>query len=61
MIAVRQRPTHLGPFAFTLDQPSDTEALLRIKEAFTAPLQKILIHTPWFVGLRSVTADLQTI
>ncbi len=56
-IAVRQAPTNFGPIAFTLNQPSDTEAVLHIDAAFTAPPRQIAIHLPWFVDFQSATAD----
>ena len=56
-IAVRQAPTNFGEMAFTLDQPSDTEAVLHIDAAFSAPPQQIAIHLPWFVDFKSATAD----
>ena len=56
-IAVRQAPTNFGVMAFTLDQPSDTEAVLHIDAAFTAPPRQIAIHLPWFVDFKSATAD----
>lgn len=61
VVAVRQAPTSFGPIAFRLDQPSDTEAVLRIDAAFTAPPRQIVIHIPWFVTLRSATADGQPV
>jgi len=56
-IAVRQAPTYFGPLAFTLDQPSDTEAVFHIDASFTRSPREILIHLPWFVELNSATAD----
>jgi len=56
-IAVSQAPTNFGPIAFTLDQPSDQEAVLHLTPAFTAAPRQIVVHLPWFVTLQSATAD----
>jgi len=60
-ITVRQAPTNFGTLAFTLDQPSAGEAVLRLDAAFTSAPQQIVIHLPWFVDLKSATADGQAI
>lgn len=56
-ITVRQAPTNFGTLAFTLDQPSAGEAVLRLDASFTAAPQQIVVHLPWFVDLKSATAD----
>jgi len=56
-IAVRQAPSNYGLFAFTLDQPEDGVAVLHLNPNFTAPPQSIVVHLPWFVVLKSATAD----
>ncbi len=56
-IAVRQAPTWFGPIDFTLDQPQEGEAVLRINAAFTTPPRAIVVHLPWFVDLKSAAAD----
>jgi hypothetical protein len=56
-ISVSQAPTNFGPIAFTLDQPSDQEAVLHLTPAFTAAPRQIVVHLPWFVALQSATAD----
>jgi hypothetical protein len=56
-IAVSQAPTNFGTMAFTLDQPSDQEAVLHLSPAFTAAPKQIVVHLPWFVTLQSATAD----
>jgi hypothetical protein len=56
-ISVRQAPTNFGSIAFTLDQPSSGEAILRLDPAFTTPPRQIVIHLPWFVVLKSAVAD----
>ncbi len=56
-ISVRQAPTNFGAIEFSLDQPSADEAVLHLKSAFTQPPQKIVVHLPWFVDLKSATTD----
>jgi hypothetical protein len=56
-ISVRQAPSNFGAVAFTLDQPSANETVLHLNPAFTAPPQQIVVHLPWFVDLKSATAD----
>ncbi|MGB7267818.1 MAG: hypothetical protein WBC92_20030, partial [Terracidiphilus sp.] len=56
-IAVRQAPTNFGQIAFTLDQPEDSLAVLHLSAAFTTPPQQIVVHLPWFMDLKSATAD----
>jgi hypothetical protein len=56
-ISVRQAPSNFGAVAFTLDQPSADEAVLHLSPAFTRPPQQIVVHLPWFVDLKSATAD----
>ncbi len=56
-IAVRQAPTNFGTAAFTLEQPSAGQAILHLSPDFTAPPQQIVVHLPWFVELKSATAD----
>ena len=56
-IAVRQAPTNFGALAFTLQQPSAGQAILSLAPQFTAPPRQIVVHLPWFVELKSATAD----
>jgi hypothetical protein len=56
-VAVSQAPTNFGSMAFALEQPAADEAVLHLKPKFTAPPRQIVIHLPWFVDLRSATAD----
>jgi len=56
-IAVRQAPTWFGPIDFTLEQPQDGVAVLHLNAAFTAPPQAIVVHLPWFVDVKSATAE----
>jgi hypothetical protein len=60
-ITVRQAPSNFGTVAFTLEQPSADEAILHLNPVFTRPPQKIVVHLPWFVDLKSATADGKTI
>jgi len=56
-IAVRQAPTNFGTVAYTLEQPSADHAVLRLEPAFTSAPKQIVVHLPWFVELKSATAD----
>lgn len=56
-IAVKQAPTSFGTVAFTLHQPSDDAALLRIDASFGAAPKALAIHVPWFMDVDSATAD----
>jgi hypothetical protein len=59
-ISVAQAPTYFGTVAFTLEQPSDDEAVLHLSPAFTHAPQQIVIHLPWFVELKTATVDGKT-
>ncbi len=56
-IIVSQAPTYFGQVAFTLTQPSATEAILKLDAHFDHAPKTIEIHLPWFVRLDSVTVD----
>jgi hypothetical protein len=56
-ISVSEAPTNFGVMAFSLDQPSDQEAVLHLNPAFTAAPKQIVVHLPWFVDLQSASAD----
>ncbi len=56
-IAVSQAPTYFGTVAFTLQQPADGEAVLRLNARFTAAPKQVVVHLPWFVELQSATVD----
>lgn len=56
-IAVRNAPTWFGSLAFTLAQPSASEAVLHLDPHFTAPPRQIVLHLPWFMELQSATVD----
>jgi hypothetical protein len=56
-IAVRQAPTYFGPLDFTLTQPQEGVATLHLHTAFTFPPAAIVVHLPWFVDLKSASAD----
>ncbi|MGO8758946.1 MAG: hypothetical protein ACLQG3_12555 [Terracidiphilus sp.] len=60
-ISVRQAPTNFGLLAFTLEQPQEGVAVLRLDPDFTAPPESIVVHLPWFVDLRSAVADGKTV
>jgi hypothetical protein len=56
-IAVRQAPTNFGLVAFTLDQPQEGVAVLHLNPEFTVQPASIVVHLPWFVELKTATAD----
>jgi hypothetical protein len=56
-ISVHQAPTNFGSLAFTLDQPQEGEAVLHLEANFSTPPAQIVVHLPWFMDLRSATAD----
>jgi hypothetical protein len=56
-VAVDRAPTYFGSIAFTLDQPSDDEAVLHLNTAFTSAPKQIVVHLPWFVDLKSAAVD----
>jgi hypothetical protein len=56
-IAVKQAPTNFGEVAFTLEQPSNTEAVLHLDTHFTRAPKQLVIHLPWFVDVKSAMAD----
>ena len=56
-IAVRQAPTYFGAVAFTLEQPSAEEAVLHLNTSFTTAPRQVVVHVPWFMTLKSATAD----
>jgi len=56
-IAVRQAPTYFGPLGFTLTQPQDGVAVLKLDTHFDRAPKSIEIHLPWFVRLQSATVD----
>jgi hypothetical protein len=56
-IAVKQAPTYFGDVAFTLDQPSDDEAVLHLDARYTRAPKQLVIHLPWFADVKSATVD----
>lgn len=56
-IAIRQAPTCFGAVAFTLRQPSASEAVLTLDNHFVHAPKRIEVHLPWFVELKSATVD----
>ena len=56
-ISVSQAPTYFGQVAFTVNQPSAYEAVIRLRAQFDQPPKSIQIHIPWFVRLQSATVD----
>jgi hypothetical protein len=56
-IAVSQAPTYFGTVAFTLEQPQEDVATLKLHTQFTSAPEAIVVHLPWFVDVHSATAD----
>ena len=56
-IAVSQAPTYFGTVAFTLEQPQEGVATLKLHTQFTSAPESIVIHLPWFVDVHSATVD----
>ena len=56
-IAVSQTPTYFGTVAFTLEQPNDGEAVLKLHPQFDHAPKSIELHLPWFMQVSSVTVD----
>ncbi len=56
-IAVRKAPTYFGQVGFTLEQPSAFDAVLKIESNFTSAPKNLVVHLPWFMDVKSATAD----
>ena len=56
-IAVSQAPTWFGTVAFTLEQPQEGAAALKLNTKWVSAPEAIVVHLPWFVIVHSVTAD----
>ena len=56
-IAVSNAPTYFGKVSFSLEQPSASEALLKLDTNFDRAPKSIAIHLPWFVRLDSAVVD----
>ncbi len=56
-ITVKKAPTYFGTVAYTLEQPSESEAVLKIDAKFTRAPKDVVVHLPWFVTVKSATAD----
>ncbi len=56
-IAVRQAPSLFGTVDFVLNQPSATSAILHLTAHFSAAPKRVVIHIPWFMTVKSATAD----
>lgn len=56
-IAVQKAPTYFGQVAFTLEQPSAFDAVLKIQSNFTSMPKNLVVHLPWFMDVKNATAD----
>jgi hypothetical protein len=55
-IAVERAPTTFGTLSFKLEMPSANAAVLTLHTDFSTPPKKIVLHLPWFMETRSITA-----
>ncbi|HWA96249.1 MAG TPA: hypothetical protein VG844_16745 [Terracidiphilus sp.] len=60
-IAIQQAPTYFGEVAYKLEQPTNDEAVLRLKTKFRFAPKQIVVHIPWFMDMKSATADGKTV
>jgi hypothetical protein len=56
-IAVGQAPTNFGVVAFTLEQPKEGEAVLKLDPHFDHAPKSIELHVPWFMRVSAITVD----
>jgi hypothetical protein len=56
-IVVRRAPNNFGQVNFELRFVSPTEARLELQEQFSQAPRRIVLHLPWFMETKSVTAD----
>jgi hypothetical protein len=56
-VAVTEAPTYFGSVAYTLDQPGEGEAVLRLNTHFGKAPEHIVLHLPWFVELKTASID----
>jgi hypothetical protein len=56
-IAATQVPTYFGKVGIRLQQPSATEARLKLETSFNRVPKNVLLHIPWFMSVQSATAD----
>jgi hypothetical protein len=58
-IHVRNAATYFGQVAFDLEMPSETEATLTLAANFASgeTPQRMMLHTPWFMQIVSVSVD----
>lgn len=56
-IAVKNAPTYFGTVAYTLEQPTEKDAVLKMDAQFTRTPKRIVVHLPWFMTVKNATAD----
>jgi hypothetical protein len=56
-IEVDRAPTTFGELGFTLTMPTGREAVLTLKSNFATAPERLMLHLPWFMTVKSVTAD----
>jgi hypothetical protein len=61
VIHVEHAPTEFGDVAFTLTQPDDHSALIKLDTRWREKPESIILHLPWFADVSDVQADGKTI
>lgn len=54
-IRVNDAPSYFGTVSFSLEIPSETDAVLHLHHSFSARPKEIVLHLPWFMDVDSVT------
>jgi hypothetical protein len=56
-VSVAGVPTDFGTVSLTLDQPSDSGAVLHISAQWTTAPHSLIVHLPWFMQVTAVSVD----
>jgi hypothetical protein len=56
-IAVKRAPAWFGDVDFTLEQPTENDAVLRLDAQFTRAPREVVVHLPWFMNVKSAQID----
>jgi hypothetical protein len=56
-IVVARAPTNFGVVNLSLKSLSDTQAAITLHTSFVDPPKRIVLHLPWFMETKTVTAD----
>jgi hypothetical protein len=60
-VSVTGVPTDFGVVSLTLDQPSDTSAVLHLTAQWVQAPHSLVLHLPWFMQTTAVSADGKTV